>query len=64
MPLSLQHRRYMMGVVMLLMFMPPGMWVSSLPLALVALLPRLYFVAGVLGSGAARPIPNDPEKMS
>lgn len=31
MPLSLQHRRYMMGVVMLLMFMPPGMWVSSLP---------------------------------
>lgn len=31
MSLSLQHRRYMMGVVMLLMFMPPGMWVSSLP---------------------------------
>ena len=31
MSLSLQHRRYMMGVVMFLMFMPPGMWVSSLP---------------------------------
>jgi MFS family permease len=28
MQLSLQHRRYMMGVVM---FMPPGMWVPSLP---------------------------------
>jgi len=27
----LQNRRYMMGVVMLLMFMPPGMWVPSLP---------------------------------
>lgn len=31
MQLSLQHRRYMMGVVMCLMFMPPGMWVPSLP---------------------------------
>lgn len=31
MPLKLQHRRYMMGVVMLLMFIPPGMWVPSLP---------------------------------
>ena len=31
MQLSLQHRRYMMGLVMCLMLMPPGMWVSSLP---------------------------------
>jgi len=31
MQLTLQHRRYMMAVVMLLMFMPPGMWVTSLP---------------------------------
>lgn len=31
MQLSLQNRRYMMGVVMCLMFMPPGMWVPSLP---------------------------------
>ena len=31
MQLSLQNRRYMMGVVMCLMFMPPGMWVTSLP---------------------------------
>lgn len=31
MQLSLQHRRYMMGAVMCLMFMPPGMWVTSLP---------------------------------
>lgn len=29
--LSLNQRRYMMGVVMFLMFMPPGMWVTSLP---------------------------------
>ena len=31
MQLSLQNRRYMMGVVMCLIFMPPGMWVTSLP---------------------------------
>ncbi len=31
MQLSLRYRRYMMGAVMCLMFMPPGMWVSSLP---------------------------------
>ncbi|MFT5836906.1 MAG: MFS family permease [Candidatus Azotimanducaceae bacterium] len=31
MQLSLQYRRYMMGVVMCLMFMSPGMWVPSLP---------------------------------
>ncbi|HKK18567.1 MAG TPA: hypothetical protein VJ952_07780, partial [Opitutales bacterium] len=31
MPLTLQHRRYMMGVVMFLMFMPPGMWLPSFP---------------------------------
>ena len=31
MQLSLQHRRYMMGVVMYLMFMAPGMWLPSLP---------------------------------
>ncbi|MEE4247909.1 MAG: MFS transporter [Kangiellaceae bacterium] len=31
MQLALQHRRYMMGVVMCLMMMPPGMWVTSLP---------------------------------
>ncbi|MGC6424292.1 MAG: MFS transporter [Lentimonas sp.] len=29
--LTLKYRRYMMAVVMLLMFMPPGMWVPSLP---------------------------------
>lgn len=29
-------RRYMMGVVMLLMFLPPGMWVPSLPNVLAA----------------------------
>jgi MFS family permease len=31
MKLPLQQQRYMMGVVMCLMFMVPGMWVSSLP---------------------------------
>ncbi|MGJ8638984.1 MAG: MFS transporter [Opitutaceae bacterium] len=31
MQLSAQNRRYMMAVVMLLMFMPPGMWVTALP---------------------------------
>ena len=31
MQLTATHRRYMMWVVMLLMFMPPGMWVPSLP---------------------------------
>lgn len=31
MKMTLNHRRYMMGVVMCLMFMPPGMWVPSLP---------------------------------
>ena len=29
--MTLKHRRYMMWVVMCLMFMPPGMWVPSLP---------------------------------
>jgi MFS family permease len=31
MQMTTNHRRYMMGVVMCLMFMPPGMWVPSLP---------------------------------
>ena len=31
MQMTLKHRRYMMWVVMCLMFMPPGMWVPSLP---------------------------------
>jgi MFS family permease len=31
MQMTLNHRRYMMGVVMCLMLMPPGMWVPSLP---------------------------------
>lgn len=31
MSMTIQQRRYMMGVVMFLMFMPWGMWVTSLP---------------------------------
>ena len=29
--MTVQQQRYMMGVVMCLMLMPPGMWVPSLP---------------------------------
>ena len=31
MQMTVQQQRYMMGVVMCLMLMPPGMWVPSLP---------------------------------
>ena len=34
--LTLKYRRYMMAVVMMLMLMPPGMWVPSLPNILAA----------------------------
>lgn len=31
MNMTLQHRRYLMGVVMFAMFIPPGMWLPALP---------------------------------
>ncbi|MGB0259075.1 MAG: MFS transporter [Coraliomargarita sp.] len=31
MNMTLQHRRYLMGVVMFMMFIPPGMWCPALP---------------------------------